>query len=46
VANFISGVGMIVYRVKITLSYVYRTKEFSKQREAQEFSAIAASFTF
>jgi lipid A 3-O-deacylase len=46
VADLIGGVGMIIHRVKITYSYVYRTKEFETQKEAQEFGAVAASFTF
>ena len=46
VADLIGGIGMIIHRVKITYSYVYRTKEFETQKEAQEFGAIAASFTF
>lgn len=46
VANLICGIGMIIYRMKITFSYVQQTREFETQKEAQNFSAIAASFTF
>ncbi|MEW6614569.1 MAG: lipid A deacylase LpxR family protein [Thermodesulfobacteriota bacterium] len=46
VADFIGGVGMIIYRFKITYSYVYRTKEFDTQKEEQHFGAISVSITF
>ena len=46
VAEFIGGLGMIIHRVKITYSYVHRTKEFEKQKDAQHFGALALSFTF
>jgi len=46
VADLIGGVGMIVHRVKITYSYVHRTKEFDTQKDEQHFGAIALSFTF
>jgi hypothetical protein len=46
VADFIGGVGVIIHRVKITYSHVYRTKEFETQKDEQHFGAIAASFTF
>jgi lipid A 3-O-deacylase len=45
-ADFIGGVGIIIHRVKITYSHVYRTKEFETQKDEQHFGAIAASFTF
>jgi lipid A 3-O-deacylase len=46
VADLIGGIGMIVHRVKITYSYVHRTKEFETQKDEQQFGAIAVSFTF
>ncbi|HPL67180.1 MAG TPA: lipid A deacylase LpxR family protein [Smithellaceae bacterium] len=46
VADIIGGIGMIIYRYKITYSYVHRTKEFDTQREDQDFGAISISFTF
>jgi hypothetical protein len=46
VADLIGGVGIMIYRVKITYSYVYQTKEFKRQRDEQSFGAIALSFTF
>lgn len=46
VADLIGGVGLIIYRVKITYSYVHKTKEFKTQKDEQNFGAIAASFTF
>ncbi len=46
VADFIGGVGVIIHRVKITYSHVYRTKEFETQKDEQHFGVIAASFTF
>ena len=46
VADFIGGIGLIIYQVKITYSLVYRTKEFETQRDEQRFGAIALSFTF
>lgn len=46
VADLIGGVGVIIHRIKITYSHVYRTKEFETQKDEQHFGAIAASFTF
>ncbi len=46
VADLIGGVGMIIHRVKITYSYVHRTKEFEAQKDEQDFGAFAVSFTF
>jgi len=46
VADFIGGAGIIIHRIKITYSHVYRTKEFETQKDEQHFGAIAASFTF
>lgn len=46
VADMIGGIGMIIYRFKITYSYVHRTKEFETQKDEQNFGAIALSFTF
>jgi len=46
VADFIGGVGIIIHRVKITYSHVYRTKEFETQRDEQHFGGISVSFTF
>jgi hypothetical protein len=46
VADLIGGVGMIIHRVKITYSYVHRTREFETQRDEQHFGAFAVSFTF
>ena len=46
VADFIGGMGIIIHQVKITYSYVYRTKEFDAQNEEQRFGAISLSFTF
>jgi len=46
VADLIAGVGLIIYRVKITYSYVHKTKEFKTQKDEQTFGAITASFTF
>ena len=46
VADLIGGIGMIIYRFKITYSYVHRTKEFETQKEEHEFGAISVSFTF
>jgi len=37
VADLIGGIGMIIHRVKITYSYVHRTKEFETQKEEQNF---------
>ncbi|HPC09272.1 MAG TPA: lipid A deacylase LpxR family protein [Smithella sp.] len=46
VAEIIGGLGIIIHRIKITYSYVHRTKEFEKQKDAQHFGALALSFTF
>ncbi|MBN1473570.1 MAG: lipid A deacylase LpxR family protein [Syntrophaceae bacterium] len=46
VADFIGGIGIIVHQVKITYSYVYRTKEFDEQKEEHIFGAASVSFTF
>jgi hypothetical protein len=46
VADLIGGIGMIIHRVKITYSYVSRTKEFETQKDEQHFGAISVSFTF
>jgi hypothetical protein len=46
VADFIGGAGLIIHRVKITFSLVYRTKEFETQRKEQQFGSIAVSYTF
>jgi len=46
VVDFIGGVGMIIHQIKITYSYVYRTKEFKTQNDEQQFGAISVSFTF
>jgi hypothetical protein len=46
VADLIGGVGMIIHRVKITYSYVHRTREFKTQKDEQHFGAFAVSFTF
>ena len=46
VVDFIGGVGMIIHQIKITYSYVYRTKEFKAQHDEQQFGAISVSFTF
>ncbi len=46
VADLIGGIGMIFHRVKITYSYVCRTKEFETQKEDQRFAAISFSLTF
>lgn len=46
VADIIGGIGMIIYRYKITYAHVHRTKEFDTQREDQDFGAISISFTF
>jgi len=37
---------MIIHQIKITYSYVYRTKEFKAQHDEQQFGAISVSFTF
>jgi lipid A 3-O-deacylase len=46
VADLIAGIGLIIHQVKITYSYVHRTKEFETQKDAQHFGAISLSFTF
>lgn len=46
VADLIGGIGFIIHRIKITYSYVHKTKEFKIQKDEQNFGAIAASFTF
>lgn len=46
VADLIGGIGMIIHRLKITYSYVYRTKEFETQKDEQHFGAVSLSFTF
>lgn len=46
VAQCTGGIGVILHRFKITYSYVYRTKEFETQKDAQQFGAISVSYTF
>ncbi|HDQ03188.1 MAG TPA: lipid A deacylase LpxR family protein [Deltaproteobacteria bacterium] len=46
VADFIGGMGIIIHRFKFTYSYVYRTKEFKKQKDEHKYGAISLSYTF
>ena len=46
VADVIGGVGVIINRVKITYSHVYRTKEFKLQKSGHQFGSVSLSFTF
>ncbi len=46
VAHFIVGVGMIIQRCKISYAYVYQTKEYDTQREAQQYGSVTISFSY
>ena len=46
VGNFVGGLGIIIYRFKITYSYVHMTKEYTTQKDEQEYGAITLSLTY
>lgn len=45
-ANFIAGFGAIIYRFKITYSYVFQTKQFKTQKVGQNYGSVTFSFSF
>jgi len=46
VVDLVGGVGMIIYRFKITYTYVYKTKEYKTQKDEQKYGAITLSYSF
>jgi hypothetical protein len=46
VGNVAFGIGIIVYRFKISIAEVIRSKEFRLQNGGQKFGSITLSFTF
>lgn len=46
VGNFIAGVGVIIHRFKISYAYVYQTKAYNTQREAQQYGSLTISFSY
>jgi hypothetical protein len=46
VADCMGGIGVITGPSQIYIAYVYRTEEFSDQKEAQKFGSINFSFSF
>lgn len=44
-AHIAGGLGMIAGRFKLTYAYVYRTKEYTTQKERQKYGAITLSYT-
>jgi len=46
VADCLTGVGIIAGPALISMAYVYRTKEFETQKEAQKFGSINVSVSF
>jgi len=46
VASLMAGVGIIIYRFKITFAHVFKTKEFKTQRDEEEYGSITISYAF
>jgi lipid A 3-O-deacylase len=46
VVDLVGGAGMIIYRFKITYTYVYKTKEYKTQKDEQKYGAITLSYSF
>lgn len=46
VADLMGGIGIVLGQVKISYAYVYRTKQFETQNEAQVFGAFTLSYSF
>ena len=46
VGNVAVGIGMIIYRFKLSIAEVIRTREFHDQQGAQKFASIILSFTY
>jgi hypothetical protein len=46
VGNVSIGIAMVLYRMKISLAQVIRTKEFHGQQDEQKFASITLSFTY
>ncbi len=46
VGNVAVGIGMILYRIKISMAEVIRTKEFHGQQGDHKFASITLSFTY
>jgi len=44
-AHIAGGLGVVVGRFKATYAYVYRTKEYTTQKERQKYGAITISYT-
>lgn len=44
-AHIAGGLGMVAGRFKATYAYVYRTKEYTTQKERQKYGAITISYT-
>ena len=42
----VAGVAVLFHRFKITYAYVYQTKEYDTQNEAQEYTSITVSYSF
>jgi lipid A 3-O-deacylase len=46
VGNAAFGIGIIIYRFKISIAEVIRSKEFRLQNGGQKFGSITLSFTY
>lgn len=46
VATLMAGVGLIIYRFKITFMLVYKTRAFKSQKSHERYGSITVSYTF
>ncbi len=46
VADLAGGIAVLYKHVKLSFTYVYRTREFDKQNLAQQFGSVALGITF
>jgi len=46
VASFMTGIGIIVHRFKVSYAFVFKTREFKTQKDEQVFGAISLSVSY
>ena len=46
VADLMGGIGIVFGRVKVSYAYVFRTKQFETQSDAQLFGAFTLSYSY
>lgn len=45
-AEILTGIGLIIDRFKISYAFVYQTKKFKQQEEADIFGTITVSYSY